>query len=139
MRFPNRFRWLAILLLSMASIRAAGTQILQGHVPEAVAASHAIGKVPPATQISLAIGLPLRNQNDLSRLLAQLADPASPNFRRFLTPTQFAERFGPTEKDYQALAAFFEANGFSVTGTHPNRTILDVNGAVADVESTLHE
>jgi subtilase family serine protease len=138
MCFASRTRWAAVLLLSLASVQAAGTQILQGHVPEAVTASKAIGRVAPANQMHLAIGLPLRNEAELDDLLNQLADPASPNFRLYLTPAQFAERFGPTEDDYQALAAFLEASGFSVTGTHPNRTILDVSGTVADIESTFH-
>ncbi len=139
MSFAHGTRWAAALLfLSMASVRAAGTQLLPGTVPEAVAVSRAIGKVPPATRMSLGIGLPLRNQEELNDFLKQLADPASPNFHRFLTPEQFAERFGPTEADYQALAAFFEANGFSVTATHPNRTILDISGTAADIQSTFH-
>jgi len=88
--------------------------------------------------MDLAVGLPLRNQEELNELLKQLADPASPNFRRYLTPAQFTERFGPSEADYQALRAFFEANGLTVTGTHPNRMIVDVSGTVADIESTFH-
>jgi kumamolisin len=84
------------------------------------------------------VGLPLRNQEELDKLLKEITDPSSPNFRQYLTPEQFVERFGPTEADYQNLAAFLTANGFAVTGTHPNRTILDVSGAVADVESTFH-
>jgi subtilase family serine protease len=122
----------------MASIQAAGTQILKGHVPEAVADSKAVGPVAPETRMSLAVSLPLRNQEELENLLKQIVDPASPNFRQYLSAAQFAERFGPSEDDYQALAAFLQANGFSVTGTHPNLTILDVSGTVADIESTFH-
>jgi hypothetical protein len=122
----------------MASVQAAGTQILKGHVPEAVSSSRAVGQIPAATQLRLAVGLPLRNQADLDDLLQQLADPASPNFRQYLTPEQFTERFGPTQEDYQALAAFFEANGFSVTGTHPNRTILDVSATAAEINRAFH-
>jgi hypothetical protein len=97
-----------------------------------------VARVPAATRLSLAVGLPLRNREELDHLLSQLADPSSPNFRQYLTPAQFAERFGPSESDYQALAAFLLANGLTVTGTHPNRTILDVSGTVAEIESLLH-
>lgn len=138
MCFANKTRWAAVLLLSMASARAAGTQTLRGHVPQAVAESKALGRMTAAAPVRLAIGLPLRNQTELDTLLEQIADPASPNFRQFLTSAQFAERFGPTDKDYQALAAFMRANGLAVTGTHPNRTILDVTGTVDAIESTFH-
>ena len=130
--------WMALLpLLLVSSLEAAGRQFLAGHVPEGVAESKAVGRVPAANQMRLAVGLPLRNQSELQLLMKNLADPTSPEYRQYLTPAQFAERFGPTEDDYQALATFFEANGISVTGRHPNRTILDVSGTVADIENTF--
>jgi hypothetical protein len=128
----------AMLLLPIASLQAAGTQILHGNVPEAVAVSKAVGPLSPATRMNLAIGLPLRNQANLETLLRQLADPASPNSRRYLTSAEFTERFGPAEADYRALAAFMRASGLEVTGTHPNRMIVDVSGSVADIETTFH-
>src|SRR5579872_6225310 len=72
-----------LLLLSMASVQAAGRQFLHGHVPEAVAASDALGPVPRSQTLSLAVGLPLRNQDELDDLLKQLVDPSSPNYRHY--------------------------------------------------------
>jgi uncharacterized membrane protein len=128
--------WIAILV--SPALQAAGRQFLHGHVPDAVTASTAVGPLRPSDQMDLAVGLPLRNQEELNQLLKDLADPTKPNFRRYLTPAQFAERFGPSESDYQSLSAFFEANGLTVTATHPNRMIVDVRGTVADIESTFH-
>ena len=88
--------------------------------------------------MNLAIGLPLRNKQELDALLQQLYDPASPNYHRYLTPEQFTERFGPTENDYQALMDFAKANGLAVTVTHPNRVVLDVAGTVTDIEKVFH-
>jgi len=145
MRFANRIHsaaaFTAALLISLSP--ATASQLLRGHliddrVPEAVAASRSLGPVGRSMRMNLAIGLPLRNQSELASLVQQVADPASPNYRHFLTPGQFAERFGPTEADYQALASFMRANGLEVTGTHPNRMILDVGGPVADIERTFH-
>jgi len=127
-----------VLALSPVLIQAAGTQLLQGHVPEAVAASKMLGPVDRSTRMRLAIGLPLQNPGELDALLKELADPGSPNYRQYLTAAQFAERFGPAEQDYQALADFMRANGLEVSGTYPNRMILDVSGAVADIENTVH-
>jgi subtilase family serine protease len=82
--------------------------------------------------------LPLRNQEALDLLIESLSDPSSSNYRQFLTPDQFAEKFGPTEDDYQAVIAFAQSQGLTVTATHSNRTVLDVSGAVADVEKAFH-
>jgi subtilase family serine protease len=142
MRFANRALAAAVraatLLLSLASAQAAAGAVLRGHVPEAVATSQALGPVDRSTTMSVAVGLPLRNQAELENLLKDLVDPASPGFRQYLTPAQFADRFGPSQDDYQSLADFFEASGLKVTGTHPNRMILDVTGNVTDVEKTFH-
>ncbi len=90
------------------------------------------------SRLNLAIGLPLRNQNELDELLAQLSDPASPNFGRYLSAEQFAAEFGPTEEDYKAVIQFARENGLVVTGTHPNRVLLDVSGDVSTIEKVLH-
>ncbi len=118
--------------------RAAERQVVHGHVPAAVARLQAIGNLPGTNRLNLAIGLPLRNREALTNLLRELYDPTSPKYHHYLTPEQFAEQFGPTEQDYQAVMAFARANGLHVTATHPNRILLDVNGSVADVERALH-
>ena len=125
-------------LLNTTSALAAGTQVLHGHVPAVVAHLQSLGRFPDTNRLNLAIGLPLRNQEALTNLLRQIYDPASPRYRHYLTPEQFTEQFGPTEKDYRAVIAFAKANGLTVTSQHPNRMLVDVNGSVADIESALH-
>ena len=111
-----------------------GRVTLHGHVPAAVAGLAAKGRLPATNQLTLAIGLPLRNPAQLDELLRQLYDPASTNFHKFLTPPEFTARFGPTEADYAAVRQFAESNGLVVVGTHPNRVVLDVTAAAADIE-----
>ena len=126
------------MLLCAAPAEASGQQVLPGHVPRAVADSRALNKLPDATRLNLAIGLPLRNQGELDELLAQLSDPESAQFGHYLSAEQFAAEFGPTEHDYQALIQFAHENGLAVTGTHPNRVLLDVSGRVSDIEKVMH-
>jgi len=123
---------------TIALTALAAPQLLPSHVSAAVARSQAVGRLGATNRLSLAIGLPLRNQEALKQFLAQLYDPAHPNYRRYLTPEEFTAKFGPTEQDYQAVIAFAQANGLTVTGRHPNRTLLDVKGSVADIEEALH-
>jgi subtilase family serine protease len=130
-------RSLALILPTIIFLNGAAAQErrgLAGHVPAAVNQAAAIGRLPSSTCLNLAIGLPLRNQPELTRLAQDISDPASPNYRHYLTPEQFTERFGPTEADYQAVVAFARAHGLAVTATHPHRMLLDVAGSVAEVE-----
>jgi subtilase family serine protease len=126
------------LLGAMPGKAAAGSQMLHGGVPAEVSRLTPVGRLPSAQRLNLAISLPLRNQPALADLLRQISNPASPNYRHYLTPAQFTERFGPTEADYLAVTAFAKAHGLKITAMHPNRTIVDVEGAVSDVENTFH-
>jgi len=99
--------------------------------PEGV---RAVGRLPGSKRLSLALTLRLRNQQELDSLLRELYDPASPNYRQFLTVEQFTERFGPTIDDYERVGGFVGSYGLTVTHTAPNRLVLDVSGTVADIE-----
>jgi subtilase family serine protease len=128
----------AVLLCGMVTAFGAGWKVLPGHVPPLVRRLTAIGRLPATQQLRLAIGLPLRNTTGLNNFLAQLYDPASPNFRRFLTPEEFTVRFGPTEQDYEAVENFARSNGLTVTATYGNRLVLDVAGPAGAVEKAFH-
>ncbi|HZT23155.1 MAG TPA: protease pro-enzyme activation domain-containing protein [Verrucomicrobiae bacterium] len=115
-----------------------GFRTLVGHVPSIVRGLQAQGNVPANQVLHLAIGLPLRNTNELAQLLEQVYDPASTNYHRYLTPAEFTERFGPTEQDYQMVENFARVNGLTVTAEYPNRLLLDVSGRAVDVERAFH-
>jgi hypothetical protein len=125
--------WLAVSLPA-----GAAPQVLKGHVPPITKRLESIGRLEGSRRLDLAIGLPLRNSDKLTNLLQELYQPSSPNFRHYLTADQFAASFGPSAEDYQAVAEFAKAHGLVVKGTHPNRTLLDVSGTVADIEKAFH-
>jgi len=125
-------------LPSAASAQTRPLQTVHWHLTEKAGHSLPIGRLSGDVRLNLTIGLPLRNQVSLSSLLGQIYDPASTNYHHYLTPEEFAERFGPTEADYQATIAFAIRNGLKVTATHPNRTLLEVSGTVTEVERALH-
>jgi hypothetical protein len=134
---PN---WLATLLILWCATTADAQQLqtLLGHVPAVVQHLQPIGRLPATNHLHLAIGLPLHNRKALTNLLQQMYEPKSPQFRHYLTPDQFTEKFGPAKQDYAAVINFAKANGFTVRQSHSNRMLLDVDGSVADVESAFH-
>jgi len=115
-----------------------GRKELAGHVPAVISQLTPKAQLPATNQLSLAIGLPLRNQAELEMLVQQLYDPASTNFHKFLTPQDFAARFGPAEPDYEALKQFAASNGLAISGTYSNRVVLDVQGSVSNMEKAFH-
>lgn len=142
----TRSKWLGGLLFVLLGIcwlelslsAVASSQVLHGHVPLITKNLTPSGRLDAYSHLSLAIGLPLRNREQLTNLMEELYEPSSPNYRHFLSADEFAASFGPTEADYQAVTAFAQAHGLKVTQTHPNRTLLDVNGSVSDIEKAFH-
>lgn len=126
----------AVSLCLVTSTGQAGPlQQLHGHVPKPVLAGlQPLGRLAGTNHLRLAFTLPLRDQAGLSNLLQQIYDPASANFRQYLTPEQFTAKFGPIKADYQALETYVTKNGLKIIGEHPNRTVLDVDMTVADIE-----
>ncbi|MGO8696555.1 MAG: protease pro-enzyme activation domain-containing protein, partial [Limisphaerales bacterium] len=139
-----------IVLAAFASVAAAtkagepaappavGRHSLSGHLAPSRALTRPLGPLAETNSLRLAISLPLRHPDALASLLRRLYDPASPEYRRYLSPAQFSEEFGPTEQDYQAVINFARAGGLTIEATHHSRQIIDVRGKVSDIESAFH-
>jgi hypothetical protein len=125
------------LSIGWSTAQSIPRQVLSGHVPPPVARLQPLGRLDGASRLKLSINLPLRDQAGLANLLDQLYDPASPEYRHFLTPDDFNARFGPTEDDYQAVIAWAKRSGFSITGLHESRLLLEVTAPAASIESAL--
>jgi len=97
-----------------------------------------VGALPATQQMRMTMVLQLRNQDQLKALLSDLYNPASPNYRHFLSVDQFAAQFGPTPEDYQAVVQYARSNGFQVTDTPANRLVVPIVGTVAQVEAAFH-
>jgi Pro-kumamolisin, activation domain/Bacterial Ig-like domain (group 3)/Immunoglobulin domain/Domain of unknown function (DUF5011)/Viral BACON domain len=138
-RFFAPLTLLTVLLLAGARpVLGAPLKQLHGHVPEITRKLTALGRLPATNELHLAIGVPLRDPAGLDKFLADVYDPASSNYRHFLTPTEFAARFSATEADYAAVKNFALTNGFKITGEHGNRLLLDVTAKAAEVERAFH-
>jgi subtilase family serine protease len=137
--FAGRFLWATIILLcGICSGLGTGLKMMPGHVPKIVSSLVPTGRLAATNKLWLVIGLPLRDGPGLENFVAQVSDPASPNFRHFLTREELTARFGPTEQDYEAVKNFARTNGFAIAVTHSNRLLLDVTGSVAAVEKAFH-
>jgi uncharacterized repeat protein (TIGR03803 family) len=117
---------------------AAGTRTVHYRLTEAMTNAPLVSPTLGWKRLNLAIGLPLRNEPALDKFLADLNNPASPDFRQYMTPSQFTEKFGPTEQDYENVVHFAQTHGLTVTGRHANRMVLDVSGMTVNIEQAFH-
>ena len=77
-------------------------------------------------------------QTDLNRLLKDQQDLNSPQYHRWLTPEQFADRFGISRNDIDKISAWLEGSGFQVLSVGRGRGTILFSGTAGQVEQALH-
>ena len=76
-------------------------------------------------------------QLELNQLLADQQNPASPNFRQWLTPEEFGARFGPTSSDHSKLVAWLNSEGFSIRQSGRGRNWILFSGTAGQLHHAL--
>ena len=140
--------WFGASLLAAATAYAAETNLvttridttqratLHGQRVAWAAAANDRGKVIAATPLAslqLTLKRSPERQAAFDALLAQQQDPASPNFRHWLTPTEIGERFGATQADIDAISTWLISQGLTVQSISNSRTSIRFGGSAADV------
>ena len=100
--------------------------------------ARALGHLPASQVLQLDVVLPLRDPATLDSFLAQLSSSTTPSHRRYLTPAEFTEKFGPTQKDYDAVVRYVQAHGLAVVGGSRDGMEVQVKGPVSAIESAFH-
>ena len=98
------------------------------------------GRISPERQLSavaLTFRLSASQQAELQQLLREQQDRSSPNYHRWLTPEQYAARFGMTSNDLSKVTSWLRSQGLTVNGVSRSRNEISFNGSVGQVEYAL--
>lgn len=121
--------------LSGAIDDSARTTLPGTHSPRANAALDA-GALAGGTRLegmTLVFSRTDAQQAALGQLLADLQDRSSAHFHQWLTPAQFAARFGVADSDLAKTEAWLSGQGFQVTGVSNARDRISFTGTAAQV------
>lgn len=131
---------LAIALAFGATTAVQAAEVSTHHVRDAVnaGAAKAIGRLPANQTMSLDVVLPLRDKAGLDAFVADVTNPASPNFHHYVTPAEFTARFGPTKNDYDTVVQYLAKYGFTITGGSRDGMDVQVVGPVSAVEAAFN-
>ncbi len=88
-------------------------------------------------RMSLHFSMTEAQQADLDQLLKDLQNRRSPQYRKFLTPEQFADRFGLNSDDVAKVVTWLESNGFHDVQAARSRKWVSFSGSAAQAESTF--
>jgi uncharacterized protein (TIGR03437 family) len=73
----------------------------------------------------------------LDQLLAAQRDPASPNYHNWLTPEQYADRFGLSVTDLARVAGWLKSAGFTIEYTARGRDWIAFSGTAGQVQAAF--
>ena len=150
-RFPQVLVWLVLwCILSTGYARAdrvpqtiddANSWRMRGNVPPRARAEFDRGKMPGAFKLEgmkLVFQLTAAQQNSLDSLLRQQLDRSLANFHQWLTPEEYAARFGLSQADVSRIADWLRRQGFSDIIPARSRTAISLSGTAEQVESAFH-
>jgi len=116
------------LLLGIVELAHADPVQLQGNVlpfiQSGTAQPMAGANVASDTPLTLAVGLNMRDKAGLDAYVVQLHDRSSPDFHNWLTPGQIADRFGPSQADYDTVVSWLQGQGITVSQTFNHRLVV---------------
>ncbi|HXM03197.1 MAG TPA: protease pro-enzyme activation domain-containing protein, partial [Chthoniobacterales bacterium] len=122
---------LASVVLASGSLSARAATI---QLSPMVAKSALLSTVDSHKQISVILSLPLSDGKGAAEFVERVSNPKDPLYRQYLTPDEFAERYGANSGDYAALKEWATANGLTIAHESIARTCLTVRGTAAQFQ-----
>ena len=117
------------------------TAILKGPIHRIPQVEDDQGLVDPSMEIAYAT-LYLKpsdaQQTALEKLLVDQQNPATPNYRRWLTPEQYADNFGLNRGDIAKIVAWLESQGLTVNDVARGRHWITFTASAGNVGSAFH-
>jgi pseudomonalisin len=113
---------------------------LPGHLHPLARAENDLGPTDSRLRMErmvLMLRRPPGAETRLHAFLAAQQDPGSLDYHHWLSPEQFAERFGPPAAQAQAVVAWIKSEGFSIERVARSRGWIEISGTAGQVERTF--
>src|ERR1700677_841812 len=118
-------------------INSSQTVALNKSLPRKAQPQYDQGVIDPSRQfgyVTLVISPSASQQQALQQLLAQQQDPKSVNYHQWLTPQQYADRFGLSQNDVNKITAWLKSQGFAILSVGGGRNAVAFSGTAAQIQ-----
>jgi subtilase family serine protease len=137
---PRRRTLVLVLLAALAIASAPGALAAGaparrvGFAPRLPVGSILAGALPGATPVHVTVALEPRDPAALEAFATAVSTPGSRLYRRFITPAQFARRFGPTGAQIGAVEASLRAHGLAPGPVSSNHLSIPITASATALE-----
>jgi subtilase family serine protease len=122
----------ALLLSGPSALWAASNTI---EMAPMVAKSTFIAPLDTKQDIGVTLCLPLSDPKGAAEFCRRVSTPGDTLFHQYITPQEFAARYGANAADYAALKAWAASVGLKVSQESIARTVLTVRGTVGQMQT----
>jgi subtilase family serine protease len=124
----------------VARIDSNQTVVLKGNVNPKAQQQYDQGRVDPSMKlpyITMLTKPTTSQQAELKRFLKEQQDPSSPNYRKGLTPEQYADHFGLSQSDMSKITDWLLSQGFTIAQGARGRDWIAFSGTAGLVEKVF--
>jgi Pro-kumamolisin, activation domain/Bacterial Ig-like domain (group 3) len=115
--------------------------VLRGNVHPLATTQNDLGAAPgdlPLKHMRLILKPSSLQQQALTRFLTDQQNPSSPNYHRWLTPSEFGLQYGTAQADIQKIVAWLASTGFTVESVAAGGNFIVFSGTHAQLQSAFH-
>ncbi|MDG6988715.1 MAG: hypothetical protein JRN21_05240 [Nitrososphaerota archaeon] len=138
----------ALVLVSFASGGGSNSYAtITTQLPSVLSYAKEVGLTAPTANMSVSFVLPATNVKQLDEFLAQMNDPGSPYYHKYLTAQQYDTLFGPDAGELAQLQSYLAQYGITVTtggqvspgsvSLNPDQFVLQAHGSVSEFDQAL--
>ncbi len=123
-----------------ANLRDGQTFELTGNVHPRIATASDLGAASaslPLERVTIHLQRSAAQQTQLDQLLAEQQRTGSAQYHKWLTPEQFADRFGASTADIAKLTSWLKEEGFTNVQVARSRSSVSASGTAAQAEATF--
>ena len=140
LRVASHLSLASCLLLALAALAPGPAGAASAAVPLAGSASPSrlyaipLNATPASARMEFDVGLRPRDEAGAVAFMAAVTDPSSPQYRGFLSPAQWEQRFSPSVATVSAVTAWLHSSGISVETVTPDRMTIQASAPAGTVE-----
>ena len=132
--FRTRHASTGALLAALAFVPAQGSATPSETLARDLEGATLLARTSDAAPVALVLVPTLVRSAEAADYARRVSTPGDALYKHFLTPDEFADRFGMSSTDYAGLVAWAGANGLAISEASKGRTLLSVTGAAATIE-----
>ncbi|KPV43994.1 S53 family peptidase [Alicyclobacillus ferrooxydans] len=128
--------FLAIASPAMAASSSSSVEVPQGVGSQVLQQAQVFGNTPADTPVTVSIVLRTQNESQLQQLIQGQTTPGSANFRKYLSVSQFAQKYGQSPAVISAITSYLAQYGIK-TSVYQDNLNITATGTAGQFDSAF--